>query len=90
MTCRRLNHSCRNTPLPGPPLAEAWLDHVRAPTGRERPLACAHEAEPPPAGSQRMRIVSDSQFGGTTMRSTDEGCSEESDHELQKAEPLNA
>eukprot|EP00959_Pyramimonas_sp_CCMP1952_P177369 3707579-Pyramimonas_sp.AAC.1 len=44
--------------------AKVWLNRVKAPSSRERPLACAHEAEPPPAGSQREQIVSDSRSSG--------------------------
>eukprot|EP00959_Pyramimonas_sp_CCMP1952_P013208 278750-Pyramimonas_sp.AAC.1 len=44
--------------------AKVWLNRVRAPSSRERPLVCIHEAEPPPAGSQREHIVSDSRSSG--------------------------
>eukprot|EP00959_Pyramimonas_sp_CCMP1952_P038109 797349-Pyramimonas_sp.AAC.1 len=44
--------------------AKVWLIRARAPSRREKPLVCAHEAEPPPAGSQRAHIVSDSRSSG--------------------------
>eukprot|EP00959_Pyramimonas_sp_CCMP1952_P383561 8037839-Pyramimonas_sp.AAC.1 len=50
--------------MQGISLAQVWLIHVRAPSCRERPLVCAHEAEPPPASNQRVQIVSDSRSSG--------------------------
>eukprot|EP00959_Pyramimonas_sp_CCMP1952_P212809 4453081-Pyramimonas_sp.AAC.1 len=44
--------------------ADVWLIRVGAPSSGERPLVCVHEAEPPPAGSQCVRIVSDSRSSG--------------------------
>eukprot|EP00959_Pyramimonas_sp_CCMP1952_P214120 4480148-Pyramimonas_sp.AAC.1 len=50
--------------MQGRSIAKVWLIRVRAPSRRERPLVCVPEAEPPPAGSQWVHIVSDSRSSG--------------------------
>eukprot|EP00959_Pyramimonas_sp_CCMP1952_P455722 9472002-Pyramimonas_sp.AAC.1 len=50
--------------MQGRSLVKVWLIHFRAPSSREKPLVRAHEAEPPPPGSQRVHIASDSRKSG--------------------------
>eukprot|EP00959_Pyramimonas_sp_CCMP1952_P161295 3372818-Pyramimonas_sp.AAC.1 len=66
--------------MQGRSLANVWLIHVRAPSNKA--TVCAHEAKPPPAGSQCVHIVSDSRSTGAQRckvltRAGSRGCSEE-------------